>query len=67
MEYTSLRNILLLRYLILHHWFIGWNQILVLRNDFSLSEGLWVTVFPAGETVFQRGLLEFTDDKDYTN
>ena len=66
-KYTSLRNILLLRYLILHHQFIGWNHILVLRNDFSLSEGLWVTVFPAGETVCQRGLLEFTDDKDYTN
>lgn len=67
MEYTSLRNILLLRYLTLHHWFMGQNQILGLRNDFSFSEGLQVTVFPAGETVFQRGLLDFTNGKDCTN
>lgn len=64
MKYTALRKILLSGDLILYHWCTRWDQILVLRNDFSLSEGLQMTALPAGETAFQKGLLELTNDKN---
>ena len=67
MKYTALRKIVLFGDVILYHWCTRWDQILVLRNDLPLSEGLQMTALPAGETAFQKGLLELTNDKNCTN